>query len=157
MRCSKCRTQLNRFELGELGAEEKQRIADHLASCPACRQELAHLERLRGLLPPVAAIAPQRDLWPAVVARIGNGRRQPAQPRRRWVWGTAAAIAGAVVAVALTVVLVARPPLPILENGWSTEADIAALDTEAVWDDPWAGEVTQALDWALTEEALKAT
>jgi len=62
---------LERYHLGELGPDERSRIEQHLATCPACR---ACLERIEGddavALPPLPAPMPARR-----VVRL----RRPAQ------------------------------------------------------------------------------
>lgn len=87
---------LDRTELAEVKA--------HLESCTLCENELRELQGLRErarALP--REIAPSRDLWTGIAARIGNANAPAAPPvidiggrRRRplipWAWLAAAAV-----------------------------------------------------------------
>jgi anti-sigma factor RsiW len=85
---------------GGLPAAEAGRLEAHLTRCPECAATLAQLrqvrERARSLAPP----APPHDLWPGILARIGQAeasgesRREEAgafapvtgiRSRRRWL------------------------------------------------------------------------
>jgi len=50
MNCDAIREQLSAYLDGELEAEEAEQVREHLASCEACRKELASLEELTGVL-----------------------------------------------------------------------------------------------------------
>ena len=66
---------LERYHLGELGPDERSRVEQHLATCPACR---ACLERIEGddavALPPLPAPMPSRRVvrmrWPAQIGAL---------------------------------------------------------------------------------------
>jgi predicted lipoprotein with Yx(FWY)xxD motif len=93
--CARTRTDLGVYVLGAISVADRAAVAEHLASCGRCREELAGLARLPGLLRAV----PAQD---AAGIAAGNGHRDLAPPgrirrvarrRRRQRWLTATAIA----------------------------------------------------------------
>jgi hypothetical protein len=74
--------------------------AEHLATCPDCTAELERLRAVAAALSSLPAQAPERDLWPAVRARMGGERG-----RRRLV---RAGLAAAAAAALLTIVVGVR-------------------------------------------------
>jgi hypothetical protein len=69
--CRQTRDRLDDLFDELLTAAEHREVEAHLAGCEACREELANLESLvteAQLLP--REIAPERDLWPGVEARL---------------------------------------------------------------------------------------
>jgi anti-sigma factor RsiW len=116
-----CRETLDRLDDlidGRLAAAERQAIRGHLAGCLACSRELAALRRLQGRAAELPAVAPRRDLWPAIRERIESAA-EPAEdggaptdarlaPARRW-WPLAAA---ATLAVAVLLPRLASRPAP---------------------------------------------
>lgn len=115
---------------GELAGALREEVAQHVARCPQCAQELKELEAVRGLLqrwPVAEAKAEARDrAW----RRLQGAR--VAQPRRRAAWlrplfRYALPIAAAVVVAVLVTISRQRPTettvpeemlaqLPVLEN-----------------------------------------
>jgi hypothetical protein len=95
--CTQCRSELGVYVLGAIGPAERAQVDQHLATCPWCRDELAGLAGLPGLL---------RRVPPDVAARVwtdGPGEPVPGPPadrligqvsaiRRRRRLGAAAAI-----------------------------------------------------------------
>jgi anti-sigma factor RsiW len=66
---------LSEYLDGELSPAERASIDGHLAQCADCR---ATLDELRHVIARAAAVQdsrPQRDLWPAIAARIGGAPR----------------------------------------------------------------------------------
>ena len=85
---------------GELSEAEFQEVELHLAGCADCAAEHDFLRELLARAAELPrAVAPPRDLWPGVAARLG--RRAAATPSY-WLAGLAAAAA---VLVALTLTL----------------------------------------------------
>ena len=72
MTCDEILSRLDQRMDGSLLREEETALAAHLASCPACRDEE---QRLRELITAARALprslAPGRDLWPGIEARLG--------------------------------------------------------------------------------------
>ena len=102
---------------GTLGAELAAAVVAHLAACERCRAIEARTRRLvagaRGL---PAEIAPSRDLWPDIAARLQAEVVPLAGPRRgrsRPYWTALAAAAALLVATTavLTVRFASRDPL----------------------------------------------
>lgn len=77
MKCHEVQEHLSAWMDGEAPEELRPLLADHLAGCPACRGELAVLERLDGALAGLGAPVP-RDL----AAKV---RRRLPRPASRWV------------------------------------------------------------------------
>ena len=48
--CAQARNELGVYVLGAIGSAERAQVGRHLASCPRCREELAGLAGLPGLL-----------------------------------------------------------------------------------------------------------
>lgn len=119
MSCESARRWLDDDVSGELDGPLASELGSHLESCPECREEA---RRLRGMLALAAAlpreIEPERDLWPAIAARLGSEGHAVPAPRRRLV-GWAGLAAAAVLLVALSAAITAR----LMRS---------ALDTQAV-------------------------
>ena len=102
------REQLGAYALGALEPRERAEVDAHLRECPACREELARLATLPGLL---ARLSPDEATDPDLPADVGeralatlSARRQARRRRRRvWVTGLAAAAAAVLVALGLVV------------------------------------------------------
>jgi anti-sigma factor RsiW len=75
MNCTDYQSTLHDWFDGELAAPEEAALQAHLAGCAECREEA---DALRALLADAAAlpreIAPPRDLWPEIAARIEASR-----------------------------------------------------------------------------------
>jgi anti-sigma factor RsiW len=91
------------YVLGALDPAERQRVEEHLASCPACAAELAELEGLPALLDRVpagdlrpVAVTPSPELFDRVTAAT-----RPA--RLRWLLTAAAVLAVLGLGIGLTV------------------------------------------------------
>ena len=69
MKCSEVQEYLSAWMDGEVPQELGQRLASHVAGCPACQTELAILERLDAALAGLEAPAP-RDLSVKVRRRL---------------------------------------------------------------------------------------
>ena len=111
------RTARGAYLLGALDPADRAEFETHLAGCPACREELADLAGLPGLLGRLTAedavgLTPVTDVStapdPAVLDRalVGVTRHRRRQ-RRRWLVGAAAAVliaaGGAAAGVAATI------------------------------------------------------
>lgn len=107
----------------ELSPAERAALEAHLGSCPDCAATLADLERVVARAASLDDRPPERDLWPAIAARISApaaprvielATRIPAPPRRF------SFTAGQLVAAALALVfmsggavwLLRQPPAP---------------------------------------------
>ncbi len=108
---------LGAYVLGGLDDDDRAAVQSHLPTCAVCRDELAGLANLPGLLrrrpasaeQPSASTALPSDLLPALVREVDAGRRRV---RRQWLVRSAVA---AVTVAALTAAggaLLARPAGP---------------------------------------------
>lgn len=95
---------LNDYVDGLLSAPERREVEHHIAECEGCRREV---ESLRALLANTAAlpkeIAPPRDLWPEITARIAHRRVLTADFNPRWSIRRLAAAAILLVALSSTI------------------------------------------------------
>jgi anti-sigma factor RsiW len=82
---------------GEMAGSHRQVAEDHLAGCPACRDELAATFRAQALVAGLPMLEPPSALWPG--ARTGTRRRGGP-----FVW------VGAAAAAAALTLLAASPP-----------------------------------------------
>lgn len=101
MNCQTIQQNLNDYFDDELSREARHLVERHLTTCAACRGELAGLQSLvdaaRGLDSPAP---PNRDLWPAIAARLETDR---SAERPWWLQLAAAGIALAILSVPLSV------------------------------------------------------
>jgi anti-sigma factor RsiW len=84
MKCSEVQENLSAWMDGEVPEGLRQRLADHLAGCPACRAELVALERLDAALAGLEVPVPQ-----GLASRVSRGLPRPASP---WVQSLALAV-----------------------------------------------------------------
>ncbi len=100
--CDEVLDRLDELRDGGLEGPAAARIRAHLDGCGVCRGELEFRERLSELTAALPReIEPERDLWPAVEARIDAATvvRAPFRGRRRWrLVAAAAAVVLALVA-----------------------------------------------------------
>ncbi len=68
------RDDLAAYALGALDARERREVADHVAGCPACREELAPYEAAAWGLAETAAAAPPARLRGKIIDRARSGR-----------------------------------------------------------------------------------
>ena len=88
---------------GELSDEEKTRVADHLATCPACGDELQGLHTARAAVRSL----PLLEL-PSALRRVAPEREVVHLTRRPPVW--VAATAAAILALFVGVATILAPP-----------------------------------------------
>src|SRR5262245_14503358 len=93
MQCSDARPLLPLCEYGDLADAERAALDQHLAQCPACRQELAEFGNLRQQLNSLPASLPAVQV--AGIYHQESARRQ--RLARRWRIVAVAAVAAAVV------------------------------------------------------------
>jgi hypothetical protein len=98
-RCEGVRDALVEVSLGIASGEERARVLEHVAGCPACQRLLAELtDASDGLL----RLAPEQEPPPGFELRVlgatGAARRAP---RRRWAWRLVPVLAAALAAGAI--------------------------------------------------------
>jgi anti-sigma factor RsiW len=136
MTCDEARDRIDDYVDGALDEAAFQEMELHLAGCAECRAE----ERsLRALLAHAAAlpreIAPDRDLWAGIEARLDEAR--PAGRRAGWTGWAAGLAAAAGVALALSTALHRPVPAGRPANGLAltpaalrSEDPVAAAERE---------------------------
>jgi anti-sigma factor RsiW len=81
-----CVARLSDYLDGHLGADERAEVERHLGACSACATVAGELEAVRARARTLGPIAPPRDLWPAIRARLGDAEVVPLtripEPRR---------------------------------------------------------------------------
>jgi anti-sigma factor RsiW len=111
MSCAETVARLDAFVDGDLDEAGFQELEAHLAECGACR---AQERRSRALLAEAAALpralAPARDLWPGIAARIAADARPASRPAWRRPWTLAAAAAIALLASSVAIRPRSEPP-----------------------------------------------
>jgi predicted anti-sigma-YlaC factor YlaD len=101
------RLSLGAYVLGALDPTERAAVDAHLSACPACREELAELAAMPGMLSRVRiedVIEPEPAPSPAVAERLIERLRAARRARRRRVGGAVAAV-GLAAAVAAAIVI----------------------------------------------------
>lgn len=136
MNCKTCLDHLLAELDSEAAATVRPEVSDHLSTCLACQRELASLIRLRKAAQALPReIAPQRDLWPGIEARLGRTTTTKS-PGARWRWWLpVSGLAAACLALAF---LTGRHDGPAETAGWavtslagSPRVNAKALDTES--------------------------
>jgi len=133
---------LGSYVLGSLDPAERTELESHLATCAPCRQELASLAGLPGLLGRLSLqeatgsdLLPPPSLLPRVLAAVESERGERRRRLRRWKSATAALAAAAVSVAAVLVValLVAGPtPRPLVASAGVRATGEATLESR-----PW--------------------
>lgn len=67
---------LSEYLDGELRAEERAGLEQHLSECLACRRILSELREVVARADALPDSEPATDLWPSIAAQIGAGRAQ---------------------------------------------------------------------------------
>ena len=117
--CAGIRPQLGVYVTGAIGPADRAALVRHLASCERCRDELAGLAALPGLLRRLPAAQPcgdsaaahQRDAGEALPGRVLS-RMAARRRRRRWARAAAAAVLAAAAATGWAVRPGSPPPGP---------------------------------------------
>lgn len=131
MNCNDILSRLDGLRAGTLPAGEADLVKTHLSTCAACTSELAFLERLEADVARLPeGIAPPRDLWPGIDARLA-----PSRPARRWLALAAVitlvAIGGAVAAALLSPAPAETDTVAAMESDYRSAASELLRTVEA--------------------------
>lgn len=92
-RCDGMKKTLADYAVGGLGAPAEAQVERHLDSCPACRAELAALNRAADLVSQVGLEPAPERVWQGVRAQLTpRPARRRRSATRRWVLVAAAAM-----------------------------------------------------------------
>ena len=158
MTCTDLEQQLGAYLDGDLDDAGRAAVERHLAGCPHCATLVADLERIATDAAALPSVAPGRDLWAGIDARIAppvlglDGRRarpDAARHRRRWTAGwPLAAAAAALVAITAGVTreatLRSAAPTRVTVADPTAAAAAPAVGTPAITSAPPAAPVADA-------------
>jgi anti-sigma factor RsiW len=113
MKCSEVQEYLSAWMDGEVPEGLRQRVADHVAGCPACQAELKALERLDGALAELEVPVPR-----GLAAKVSRRLPHPASPWRQSLALAVCLALGIFLGSSLTGTLY---PGPAPTNGITTE------------------------------------
>jgi anti-sigma factor RsiW len=80
MNCRSIRERLAAYQDGEIGGEERARIAAHLGECPSCRSFYAELEQVWEAMEKI----PEIEASPGFERRLAERINAVPEPRSRW-------------------------------------------------------------------------
>lgn len=145
--CAEAEVSLGALVLGALDPVERRQVETHLASCAACREVLAELAPLPGLLNRITATQAAAGLAPAPVTLLDaalarSSAAQQARRRTRLVLAAvAAAVVAGVIAAGATVMVraVGGGSSPPVAQSSVTTAPSGPVVSSALWDGVSAG------------------
>ena len=70
--CDRWRDRLSDYLDGGMRSGERGELEAHLPGCPACREVLDDLRAVKEGAAALGPMAPPRDLWPGIAARLGE-------------------------------------------------------------------------------------
>jgi len=114
MACSE-RSTLWGLAAGELAADVRERLEQHLTGCDECRHELEAVKATREVLCAAAPVEPQVDWRRADEAVHGAVERRFARLERGWSWSLAFALGAGATAVVVAMFALARHSGPAVD------------------------------------------
>ena len=109
MDCPTCQQLLPEYQGQVLAIAEHERVAAHLAGCPACRAHLAAEETLEALLTAAPLREPPGEFTDAVLSRVAPRRQATASGPIPWLATLAAMLSVTAVVVGLRQLVDAVP------------------------------------------------
>ena len=152
MNCRWARRRLTEYDLGALSPRQRERVAEHLHGCEACRSELAQLQSIASALGPMPQAAPPRDLWPVIESRLCTRRRLT-----RWLgnaWEPAVAVGAAALLVLVLMYGSVAPSVSLPDMSFDAARDASTADESVMavnWQRPFADDAALGLELALAE------
>ena len=150
MNCPAVRTALGAYVLGALEPTDRSDVDEHLPLCPACRDELAELAGLPGLLGRLTAdevlagpVRPEPALLERLLAGVARHRRRT---RRRLLVAAAAAVVALLSVGGTAAILHSQAPHPrvVRAEGQAVSGTVVRASV-GVLGKPWGTELTLRL------------
>jgi anti-sigma factor RsiW len=124
MKCSEVQERLSAFQDGELKPQERERISEHLESCPACRERHAGMEKVWQALEDFKEIPPEPGFYGQLVKKINESNETPSRTGFHWgfqlissPWAASTLlIAGILIGTFLGNILVKNDLFPFQQN-----------------------------------------
>ncbi|MFN2603083.1 MAG: zf-HC2 domain-containing protein [Gemmatimonadaceae bacterium] len=137
MTCARVDTALLDYLEETLDGNARAQIDEHVASCLRCNSLLRDIGAIRAEAEQLPDLAPSRDLWAGIAARIEPTvvplGRSPREVRRNWMPAAAAAAAALVIATAgITYVATSRSMRPATQRVAVTAKPKSAPQQSAV-------------------------
>jgi anti-sigma factor RsiW len=126
--CKKYEEEMHRALDDELGPEERARLEEHLAACPACRRDYAALERAVAAFEAAPRLEPSPTFAVGVMRRVRAAKARETRTRRGWSWVGGAATAAAAAGNVVFWGRVFRPALGVSAFSWV--ADVVRVFTD---------------------------
>ena len=115
LKCEQLAEQVGAYLEGDLAPAARAAAEAHLARCADCAALVADLQRIGAVARTLPTLAPSRDLWEGIAARIEApvialpaGGARPAGRRPRWASFAAAAAALVIATAGITYAITAR-------------------------------------------------
>jgi hypothetical protein len=115
LKCEQLAEQVGAYLEGDLAPAARAAAEAHLARCADCAALVADLQRIGAVARTLPTLAPSRDLWEGIAARIEApvialpaGGARPAGRRSRWASFAAAAAALVIATAGITYAITAR-------------------------------------------------
>ncbi len=86
MKCHQVQERLSAFQDNELNPQERARVSDHLESCPACRRQLAEMEKAWQALGDLKEILPDPGFYGQLVEKIKESSETRSALSFRWLF-----------------------------------------------------------------------
>jgi len=86
MKCHQVQKRISAFQDGELKPQERERVSDHLESCPACRERYAEMERVWQELGDIKEILPEPGFYGQLVKKINESNETRFPAGFRWLF-----------------------------------------------------------------------
>jgi len=77
MKCRQVQNRLSAFQDGELKPQEREKVREHLESCPACRERYEEMEKVWQGLEDFQGIHPEPGFYEQAIKKINESHETP--------------------------------------------------------------------------------